>query len=101
VTVLMVRYKVQEESVAEVEAAIQKMITAIEQEQPIGVRYALCKLPDGVTFVGVLELEDGVDNPLPGITAAREFQGNLENWVVGQPPAPQELEVVGSYKLFK
>jgi hypothetical protein len=100
-TVLMVPYEVKEESVAEVESGVEQMITAIEQEQPKGIRYAIAKLPDGVSFVGILELVDGVDNPLPGIAVAREFQENLRDWVVGEPPAPQPLQMVGSYNLFK
>jgi hypothetical protein len=100
VTVLMVRYQVREESVAEVEAGIEKVMAAVEAEQPAGVRYAMGRLPDGVTFVGVLELEDGVDNPLPGIPAARELQQRLPGLVVGEPPVPQPVQVVGAYRLF-
>jgi hypothetical protein len=100
-TVLMVRYTVGEDRVVEVERGIEKMFTAIDREHPDGVRFALVKLPDGVTFVGVLELEDGAHNPLLGIPAAREYQQNLANWVVGQPPVPGRVEVVGSYGLFE
>jgi hypothetical protein len=99
-TVLMVRYQVREESVAEVEARIEKAMVAIEAERPAGIRYAMGKLPDGVTFVGVLEIEDGVDNPLPGIPAAREFQQSLPGLVVGETPVPEPVQVVGSYRLF-
>jgi hypothetical protein len=100
VRVLMVRYQVREESVAEVEAGIERVFAAIEKEQPAGVRYAMGKLPDGVTFVGVLELDDGVDNPLPGIPAARELQQSLPGLVVGEPPVPQPVHVVGSFGMF-
>jgi hypothetical protein len=100
-TVLVVSYRVREESVADVEAAIDEMMAAIEEAQPEGIRYALGKLPDGVSFVGVLELEDGVENPLPGIPAARELQQGLADWVVGDPPVPQPLQVAGSYGLFE
>jgi hypothetical protein len=100
VTVLTVRYQVREESVAEVEAGIERVFAAIEKEQPAGVRYAMGKLPDGVTFVGVLELDDGVDNPLPGIPAARELQQSLPGLVVGEPPVPQPVHVVGSFGMF-
>lgn len=99
-TVLMVRYEVEKESVADVEAGIETMMAAIDQARPAGIRYALCKLPDGVTFVGVLALDDGVDNPLPGIAAARRFQEDLRSWVVGAPPTPEPLDVIGAYQLF-
>jgi hypothetical protein len=96
-TVLMVRYQVRDDSVADVEACVEEMMAAIAHERPQGLRYALGKLPDGVTFVGVVELDDGVENPLPGIPAAREFQAKLADWVVGEPPVPAPLDVVGSY----
>lgn len=99
-SVSLVHYTVQEDRIAEVEAGIRKMFSALEQEQPDGVHFALCKLPDGVTFVGVVEL-DGTDNPLFGVASANEYRDSLPNWVVGQPPAPHPLEVMGSYRLFE
>jgi hypothetical protein len=96
-TVLTVRYEVRQESVPEVEEAVATMMAAIERERPAGVRYTLGKLPDGVTFVGVVELADGAANPLLAIPAARDFQQRLPGWVVGAPPAPEPLAVVGSY----
>jgi hypothetical protein len=96
----MVHYRVKEEAVPEVETAIRGLFSVIEAERPKGLQYAMCKLPDGVTFVGVVQLDNGADNPLLGIPAASEFRANLENWVVGDPPAPQPLHVVGSYELF-
>ena len=42
--VLMVRAKVKEENVADARAAIEKVIQALEQAQPAGVRYASCLL---------------------------------------------------------
>lgn len=98
-SVLMVRSAVKTESVPEVEAAVQKMFAEIEAAQPRGVRYASCLLPDGVTFVAILELENGADNPLVALPAFREFQENLRNWVAG-PPTPEPVRVVGSYRLF-
>ena len=36
-----------------------------------GIRYASVKLEDGVTFLALLEVEDGVENPLPGLRRPR------------------------------
>lgn len=99
-TVLMLQYQVQDAHVTDVERGIREVMSAIAREQPAGVRYAMCRLPDGVTFVGLLELDDGVGNPLPGIAEASAFQQHLGTWVVAGPPVPQPLEVVGSYGLF-
>jgi hypothetical protein len=95
--IITLRSKVKKESLANFEVAIEKMISAINQEGPKGVRFTSCRLPDSETFVALLELEEAVDNPLPGIAAAEEFRENLKNWVV-EPPIREELEVVGYYR---
>jgi len=98
-SVMMLRAKVKAESVPELEAAARTMFAAIEQAQPKGVRYASCKLPDGVTFVALLELEEGIENPLPAVPAFRAFQEGLKDWLA-EPPVPEQLTVVESYNLF-
>lgn len=98
-SVQMVRFTTAEANVREVEAAIELMITAIQEAQPADVRYAACKLADGVTFLLILELADGTKNPLPSIPEARTFQQRLSTWAT-EPPAPQPVSVVGSYRLF-
>jgi hypothetical protein len=96
---MIIRSRVKPECVAEVEAGVRKMFAAIEQAQPKGVRYSSSRLPDGVTFLAQLELQDGVENPLPRIPAFREFQEILEQWIAG-PPVPEQLTVIGSYRSF-
>ena len=66
---------------------------------PQGVRYASCKLPDGETFVILLELDDDADNPLLAVPAFRDFQATLQDWIA-EPPAVEQLTPVGSYRLF-
>jgi hypothetical protein len=95
--VITLRSKVKRDSVANVEGALEKMISAIQQARPQGIRFTSCRLADGETFFALLEIEDGVNNPLPGIRAAEEFRENLERWVV-EPPIREELEVVGGYR---
>jgi hypothetical protein len=98
-TVLMIRATVSEQSVPEVEAGVEKLFAAIEAAQ-LDVRYASCRLPDGVTYLALLQLEEGTtDNPLVALPEFREFQENLASWIV-EPPTPEPLEVVGSYRLF-
>jgi hypothetical protein len=98
-SVMMVRAKVKPESVADVEAAATSMFAAIDAAQPQGVRYASCQLPDGETFVVLLALADGTDNPLASVPAFTEFQQNLAQWIA-EPPIPEQLRVVGTYRLF-
>jgi hypothetical protein len=98
-SVMMLRAKVKQEHVADVESAARTMFAAIERAQPKGVRYASCRLADGVTFVALLALEDGIENPLPSVPEFGAFQAGLKEWLA-EPPVPEPLTVVGSYDLF-
>jgi hypothetical protein len=75
------------------------MFAAIRRAQPEGIRYASCRLADGVTCVALLEVDDGVENPLPALPEFRELQESLSGWVA-EPPTPEQLTVVGSYRFF-
>jgi hypothetical protein len=99
VSVLLVRAKLKDEHVEEAEAAAKKMFAAVNEAQPQGVRYASTKVGGSGTFVAILQLEDGIENPLPGLPAWREFGEALEEWRA-EPPVAEQLEVVGSYRLF-
>lgn len=98
-SVLIVRSTVKADVVDEVDAAIERMFAAIEQAQPAGVRYASCKLSDGVTYLALLELKEGTENPLPALPEFRDFQDMLKNWMA-EPPTPDRATVIGSYRLF-
>ena len=71
-SVLIVRSQVKEESVADVDAAVERLFAAIRRAQPEGIRYAPLRLPDGVTYVALLQLDDGMENPgrAPGAPGA-------------------------------
>ena len=97
--VMIVRSKVKPEHAAEVETAVQALFAAIERAQPEGIRYASSRLDDGVTYVAQLQLDEGVENPLPALPEFREFQDNLKHWLA-EPPTPEQLTVIGSYRLF-
>jgi len=98
-TVLMVRSKIRAEAVDDVDAAVERLFAAIHHAQPDGIRYASGRLPDGVTYVAMLALDEGVDNPLPTLPEFQEFQQNLAKWTA-EPPIGEPLTVVGSYRLF-
>jgi quinol monooxygenase YgiN len=98
-SVRMIRAKIKADKVGELEKAAKELFTAIEAAQPQGVRYASCKLPDGVTYVILLALDDDENNPLSAVPAFRDFQENLKTWIAG-PPAIEQLTPVGSYRLF-
>jgi hypothetical protein len=98
-TVQMVQAKIKRDSVTDVQAAAKKMFAAIDAAQPEGIRYASCLLPDGETFVALVQLDDGVDNPLPRFSEFREFLEGVEA-SRAEPANVQALTVVGSYRLF-
>jgi len=98
-SVMLLRAEVKPDSVADVEAAVAKLFVALEQAQPEGVRYASCRLADSNTFVILLQLADGIENPLPAVSEFTEFQASLPKWLA-KPPVPEQLTVVGSYNLF-
>ena len=98
-SVHMAEGKIRAESVTDVQAAAQKMFAAINAAQPEGIRYAWCVLPDGETFVALVQVDDGVENPIPGLPEFREIQEGVEDWLA-EPPNTQPLTVIGSYRLF-
>jgi hypothetical protein len=57
----MVQTKVKAERVTDVQTAAKKMFAAVDAAQPEGMRYASCLLPDGETFVALLQVDDGVE----------------------------------------
>jgi hypothetical protein len=97
--ILMVRSKVKATHVTEVEAGIKRLFAALQQAQPEGIRYASCRLADGVTYVALLEIDEGVDNPLPTMPEFQAFQETLKTSMT-EPPTGEQLTVSGSYRLF-
>jgi hypothetical protein len=97
--VLMIRAKVKDAHVAEIEAAGKRLFAALDREQPQGIRYTTCRLPDGVTYVNLIAIDDGIDNPLLALPEARAFQEGLKEWLA-EPPTSEPLTVFGSYQFF-
>jgi hypothetical protein len=98
-SVLMVHSKIEADRSADVQAAVTKVIEALDAAQPEGTRYASLLLPDGETFVALLQVDDGVANPLPGLPEYQELLKIVE----GSRAAPaivQHGTVTGSYRLF-
>ena len=98
-SVLIVRSQVKEESVADVDAAVERLFAAIRRAQPEGIRYAPLRLPDGVTYVALLQLDDGMENPLAALPEFQELQEGLKGWRA-ESPSSEQATVVGSYGFF-
>jgi hypothetical protein len=50
-------------------------------------------------FVAVLELDEGIENPLPSVEAARRLHATVAGRAIGAAPTLQPL-VLGSYRMF-
>jgi hypothetical protein len=98
-SVLMVQSKVEAEGVGDVEAAVKKVLVALDAAQPEGIRWASCLLPDGETFVALLQVDEGVENPLPALPEYRELLEVVEG-LRAAPPIIQSWAVNASYRLF-
>ena len=98
-SIRMVRAKMKADKLPEIEKASKEMFAAIEAAAPQGVRYASAKLPDGETFVVLLQLDDDEHNPLTAVPVFNDVQAALRDWIA-EPPIVEELTPVGSYRLF-
>jgi hypothetical protein len=99
-SVTLVRQKVKDESIDEAEAAVRKLFATFDRVSPEGVRYASTRVVDSSTFVILFELADGVEDPRPAIPEYAQFLDRLAGWRDG-PPVIEQLDVVGSYDLFR
>ena len=98
-SVHMAQAKVNAESVTDLKTAANKMFAAIDAAEPQRVRHAWCVLPDGETFVALVQVDDGVKNPIPALPEFQAIQEGIDGWLA-EPAAAQPLMVVGSYRLF-
>jgi hypothetical protein len=98
-SVTLLRQKVKDGVVEEAETAVRDLFATLDRERPEGIRYASTRVADSSTFVILLELDDGSEDPRPAIPEFARFLEQLRGWVDG-PPVIETLDVVGSYNLF-
>jgi quinol monooxygenase YgiN len=98
-SVTMVRQKVKDDSVEAAEAAARELFATLDRVRPQGLRYASTRVADSSTFVALVELADGIEDPRPAIPEFQRFLEQLKGLVDG-PPVIEQLDVVGSYSLF-
>jgi hypothetical protein len=94
----IVRAGVKPEHAADLEAAAVKVFAALHELQPDGLRYASLRVADD-SYLILLEVADGSENPLPSIPAFQEFQAGLPGWLSG-PPVIETASVVGGYRVL-
>jgi hypothetical protein len=94
--VLMAQFKIKEEALQDFNTARDQILCALANERPKGIRYTWCAMPDRISFIGWLELDEGIENPLPSMEAGKKFMKDMQKWVAA-PPIREELTVVGAY----
>jgi hypothetical protein len=95
---LIVRYDIPEEGVDDVVRAVESAFAAVNDRQPDGIRWRYWRRAGSTEFVALLDLDEGIENPLLAIDAAKELQATVAKWALGAPPAPQPLQLLGSYR---
>lgn len=98
-SLLTIRATIKAEAVADVEVSAAELFAALDRLQPENLRYGSCRLVDGVTYIILLQVDDGTENPLPALPEFQRFQAGLQDWCA-EPPQPSPAHVVGSYRLF-
>jgi hypothetical protein len=99
-SVTLLRQKIEDGTVEQAEAAVRDLFATLDRVRPGGLRYASTRVADSSTFVILLELADGSEDPRPAIPEFARFLEQLTGWVDG-PPVIEQLDVVGSYNLFE
>jgi len=97
--VVMVRYTVKPDRVAENEQLVRAVYAELSSSAPEGFRYATFKLDDGRSFVHLAAVADGNENPLGRIEAFAEFQREIADRCE-TPPVVTPLAEVASYHLL-
>ena len=98
-SVTMVRQKVKDGKLDEAVGAVRDLFTVLDRLRPEGLRYASTRVAESATFVILVELANGAEDPRPTIPEFTHFQELLKTLVDG-PPLIEHLDVVGSYNLF-
>ena len=98
-TLQMAQAKLKTDYVSDVTTSAQKLFAALDTTQPEGVRYAWVLLGDGETFAALVQVDDGVENPIPGLPEFQQLQEEMAG-ALADAADVQTLTVIGSYRLF-
>jgi hypothetical protein len=91
----VVSYKVRPETSSVNEDLIRGVFAELAQLQPENVRYTAFALEDGVSFIHVVEVEDG-DNPIPALPSFKRYtEAVLER--CQEPPIVNQAREIGAY----
>ena len=98
--VTVVRYRVKADRAQENIEFISAVFAELKEKSPPGFHYASFNLEDGVSFIHVAALDEGVEgNPLPQMEAFKRFVADIKERCE-EPPAATPASVVGAYNMF-
>jgi len=95
-SVQMIRFHTSRDQRVAVIEQIEALFAGVHAAAPQQMQYIALQENDEPAFTLILELPDGVENPLPSIPAAAAFR----SWLPTHPddhPAPRPCTVVGRY----
>lgn len=98
--VTIVRYKVKADRAQENIDHISAVFAELKAKAPPGLHYASFNLEDGVSFVHIAALDDGMEgNPLPQMDAFKRFVADIKERCE-EPPAATPASLVGAFNVF-
>jgi len=97
-TTLLLRYHVADEDVQTLVRAVEAAFVGLAKAHPKGLRFTYYRVADTAELVGLVELDDGVENPLPAVEATRQLKAVVDRVALGAPPVPVPLQVIGRYE---
>jgi hypothetical protein len=95
---VMVQYTVKPDRAAENEELVRDVYDELLRTRPDGLRYATFRMPDGASFLHLVETEDGHD-PLSTVEAFQHFREGIADRCE-EAPIVTELRVLGSFRVF-
>jgi hypothetical protein len=96
----MVRYKVKPERVAENVSLIEAVYAELAAEPREGLRYATFTMEDGVSFVHLATVAEGIEgNPLTQVAAFGRFTAEIGDRCE-ELPVTAQIDQVGSFRFF-
>jgi hypothetical protein len=99
VTIQTVPFNVKATHVKEFESAANGITKALSEAVICGIRYTMCESNEGTTFLGILHLSEGRENPLTTRAEGKTFLSGLETWLAS-PPERLEWEQMAEFKGF-
>jgi hypothetical protein len=91
----VIRYTATPQSAEENEQLVRRVFAELATDGGEGLRYAVFRLDDGVSFVHVAVF-DGDENPLSTSTAFAEFQSGIQERCA-EGPVAADASLIGSY----